>query len=231
MGSYETPSELGAHMAVDALANVAIVANSADIAQLKLSVASNTLAGVQCVAAASDETVPATLLADLTLLIIEVDPNVPASVQRFDAARAARPDLAIIVALRDASVGIVRRLVRQGVSDIATLPFDLAELDAQILDAVARVRTEQSASVRLAPLVSIVRSTGGCGTTTLATHLAAALADGGENARPCLIDLDVQFGSVATSLGADPRASVVDMIEAGARLDADCPPSAPMAQI
>ncbi len=37
----------------------------------------------------------------------------------------------------------------------------------------------------------------------------------------CLVDLDVQFGDVAFQLGLRPKLSLVDLLEAGARLDGD----------
>jgi pilus assembly protein CpaE len=37
----------------------------------------------------------------------------------------------------------------------------------------------------------------------------------------CLIDLDVQFGDIAFQLGLQPKLSLADLIEAGARLDGD----------
>ena len=63
---------------------------------------------------------------------------------------------------------------------------------------------------------------GGMGATSVLTHLAAAIADdGGCGSRVCLIDLDLQFGEVAVQMGLTPQNSVLDLLEAGERLDGD----------
>jgi len=70
--------------------------------------------------------------------------------------------------------------------------------------------------------VAVVRSAGGSGATTVITHLAAALAArAGRSKGACVIDLDIQFGNVGTSLGCAAKTTVVDLLEAGARVDAE----------
>ena len=73
-------------------------------------------------------------------------------------------------------ITLTRTLIRQGVYDVAVLPFAPDELEAQVLDAAASL-TSLDDDKELAPLITIVRSAGGCGTTTVITHLAAALAE------------------------------------------------------
>jgi pilus assembly protein CpaE len=119
-------------------------------------------------------------------------------------------------------VDAVRTLVRQGVNDVCALPFDADELSSQVLDLAAQLRDEASSEIPLAPLVSVVRSTGGSGATSVVTHLAAALAseDGGEKGA-CVIDLDIQFGNVGAALGRSSKTSVLDLLTAGERLDTE----------
>ncbi len=66
----------------------------------------------------------------------------------------------------------------------------------------------------------MVRSIGGCGATSIATHLAAELgAQETSGKGAVIVDLDMQFGSIADYLGIGQRGSILDLIEAGARLD------------
>jgi pilus assembly protein CpaE len=70
-------------------------------------------------------------------------------------------------------------------------------------------------------LVTVIKSDGGIGATSvltqIATRFAASEAKLGREA--CLIDLDVQFGDAAFQLGLAPRLSLIDLVEAGSRLD------------
>jgi pilus assembly protein CpaE len=64
---------------------------------------------------------------------------------------------------------------------------------------------------------------GGVGSTALLTQLAIRFAEreASRGREVCLVDLDVQFGDVAFQLGLQPKFSLVDLFEAGTRLDGD----------
>ena len=170
---------------------------------------------------ASDASIPADTLRGAQVLVLEVDPAIGSSLQRLSNIRAEHPDLAVIVALRDANVALVRTLIRQGVVDVAQLPFSPDNLATQILDALSS-QTEHVRSGHLGTLFTVVQATGGCGATTAITHLAEALARTNAGSRGvCLIDLDLQGGDIAAYLGVEPKATVEPLIEAGGRLDAE----------
>jgi MinD-like ATPase involved in chromosome partitioning or flagellar assembly len=67
-------------------------------------------------------------------------------------------------------------------------------------------------------IVSVFAAKGGCGKTTLATNLAVVLSAGGTR-RACLLDLDLTFGDVASSLRLEPRRSLVDAVPMTGELD------------
>jgi pilus assembly protein CpaE len=67
-------------------------------------------------------------------------------------------------------------------------------------------------------IVSVFAAKGGCGKTTLATNLAVVLTAGGTR-RVCLLDLDLTFGDVATSLRIEARRSLVDAVPHAGALD------------
>ena len=209
-------------MAVSLPADVYVVANPSEIDRLRAGSGMRRLAEFQSVALAASEPIPADVIAKAFLLVIEVDPSDRVSMRRIAQVRNARPGLPLVVALHDANVSAVRTLVRQGVNDVATIPFDLEELTSQLLDLAAQVRNDATAQLPLSPLVSVVRSTGGSGATTVVTHLAAALAaHAGRPNGTCLIDLDIQFGNVAASLGKSAKTTVIELLDAGDRLDAE----------
>lgn len=153
------------------------------------------------------------------IVVVHVDPKVPSSMRRIEQLRRSHPNLPQIVALEAADLALVRTLVRQGVADVVALPLSADEL-LQVAVAVLEVRNaEISARVKQAPLIAITRSPSASGNTTLATHLAARLASNG--LRVCLLDLDIQAGRALNLLGLESRRSLSDLLEAGARIDAE----------
>lgn len=196
-----------------------VVANAAEIERLRAASEGTSYQGSVFVPLPAGDPLPGDVLATAHVLVIEVDPENEASLRRVAGIRADRPDLAIIAAIGRADVSLVRTLVRQGITDVAQLPFDPVELATQILSA-SSTATGQSHHWNLAPLITVARSTGGCGTTTVLTHLAAALAAGDRGKQSvCLIDLDLQGGDVAAFVGETPKVTVNALLEAGNRLD------------
>ena len=166
-----------------------------------------------------EDAIPEEMVRKAMIVVIEADPASRRSMQRIGELRAARPYMPLIVALRDSDMKLVRSLVRQGVNDVVALPFELDQLSDALLDAAAGAEDPNKVDVVPAPLYAVLGSTGGCGATTVATHLAAELAsrEGG----CCLLDLDVQFGTAGSYLGVAGASSVADLLKAQARLDGD----------
>lgn len=155
-------------------------------------------------------------------MVIEVDPNDPASLDRLGNFNRAHSDVPLIAAIPEASVALTRRLVRDGVTDVIALPFQAEELLEVALNVLALRSSQVGAETGLAPMISVVRSIGGCGATSIATHLAGELASrGAARGGTVVVDLDMQFGSVADFLAADGRGTIGDLLDAGERLDED----------
>lgn len=196
-----------------------VVAGEAEIAPLRSHKAVPGLSDATFVALPPDYPLADDIVRTAQVLVLEVDPGDDYSLRRIGRVRSERPDLPIIAALRNANVSLVRTLVRQGVADVATLPFVPDELATQILDQSAR-SAEHAEPTELAPMVSVVRSTGGCGATTVVTHLAAALAED-DPGGVCVVDLDLQGGDVAAFIGETPQVTISALLDAGARLDTE----------
>lgn len=177
--------------------------------------------GLQVVTMACGEPVVRDLLRDASLVVIEIEPDDRASLQRIVDIRASLPDVPLVAAINGASVSLVRTLVREGITDVVALPFDIDELMQVALDATAR-HNASAPEQALAPLVAIARSIGGCGATSIATHLAADLAANSPGGKGTVIaDLDLQFGSVADYLGVRAHGHLGDLLDAQDRLDED----------
>lgn len=194
-----------------------VVATAAELEPLRSASAGTIYQGAVFVPLDTGAPLPGDIMATASVLVVEVEPRDPASLRRIAGIRAERPDLVILAAIAHADVALMRTLIRQGIADVIQLPFEPFELATQILSAAAAASGRER-NVEQAPMTAVVRSTGGCGTSTVLTHLAAALG-ATQSGGVCLVDLDLQGGSVASFIGQTPKATVSSLLEAGNRLD------------
>ena len=162
-------------------------------------------------------------LSSAAAAVIQVDRDQPASVKRFQALAAATKT-PLIAAAYDPPLAFVRSLIRAGARDVVPLPLEMSDLEtslAPIADSLAR--REEAEHAQNAKVVSVIKSLGGVGATSLLSQLGIRFAQ--QEARygreVCLIDLDVQFGDAAFQLGLRPNLTLTELIEAGTRLDGD----------
>ncbi len=160
-------------------------------------------------------------LAAATAAVIQVDPDTPSSIKRFQKLLQAI-DSPLIAAAYDPPLALVRSLIRAGAHDVVPLPLNIEDLEASLAPLADELTKRHLAlGSANAKLVSVMKSVGGVGATAMVSQLAIRFAES-EAARArevCLIDLDVQFGDVAFQLGLQPKLSLLDLLEAGARLD------------
>ncbi len=192
-----------------------------EIAQLD--VIGSDIAGFTLVAnpVAPGDRIPTEEVGGAKILLVELCPDDDASMDRLAKLSQAMPNGRIIALVRDPSIAVVRMLMRNGLTDVLTLPLTRDELEMALGRVRDTLQEEAGVDYELGKVVAIIPSVGGVGVTTLVTQGAALqgprdLAKGGDT---CVIDLDLQFGNAATYLGVSSTLSVADMIEAGARLD------------
>ncbi|EEB85014.1 AAA family ATPase [Roseobacter sp. GAI101] len=140
-------------------------------------------------------------------------------------------DIKVILIAEDVSPVSLHSLLRQGADEFVPYPLPEGELAA----AIERVRAEpdpvgQSATKAptLKPgadkdgaLIVVHGLAGGTGGTTMAVNLAWELANADKKNPPkvCLLDLDLQFGAVATFLDLPRREVVYDMLSETENMD------------
>jgi pilus assembly protein CpaE len=141
-----------------------------------------------------------------------------------DSMRISRPSLGIVLVRRRIDTPLLVDALRAGVREVVE-ERNLAGVN----DAVKRVRDVAAAmrqrnhgdgheEGRRGVVVTVFSAKGGCGKTTLASNLAAALADGGRR-EVCLVDLDLNFGDVAIVLQLFPAHTVADAVPLVETLD------------
>ena len=124
--------------------------------------------------------------------------------------------------------GYIGEAFQNGVDDIVAMP---SEADAALDGALARqlVFALEKAVMRrrgtAAPKEQAVRNVicvlglkGGSGKTLTSVNLAVALADAGHSV--VVMDLDLQFGDVALTMGLTPMRTIYDLVRSGGSLDA-----------
>ncbi|KAE8763447.1 AAA family ATPase [Georgenia thermotolerans] len=130
----------------------------------------------------------------------------------------------ILVSDCPAEVGLAA--MRAGVRDILTPAADATEM-RDALGRAAQLARPQTPPAGLplttdagaeGKVITVVSPKGGVGKTTVATNLAVGLARTVPHST-VLVDLDLQFGDVASALNLDPEYSLADAVHNPARRD------------
>ncbi|MBT8414036.1 MAG: AAA family ATPase, partial [Boseongicola sp.] len=130
----------------------------------------------------------------------------------------------------------LHQLLKLGASEFVPYPLP----DGALHDALERMRRTAEMASQEVPdamrtkikatgdrdgvVLPIQGLAGGTGTTTFAVNLAWELANlevDGENPRVCLLDLDLQFGSVSTYLDLPRREAVFELLQDTASMDSE----------
>ncbi len=217
MGHSDHLLDTGSDTALPLNAPVSVVAEAVHVERLKGRLDASWVADANTLQLPLTARLPVTELPHNGVIIVQVDPSVPTSMQRIAALRSARPEAALIAAMETVDLKLVRMLVREGVADVVGIPFEPEEIFQTLVAVLETTGKADEGEVELAPVIAVTRALGGAGATTVASHLAASLAEHGSSV--CLIDLDIQFGRLADVLGLKPRRNLSDLLEAGDRLD------------
>lgn len=136
-----------------------------------------------------------------------------------------RPDIKVILCVK-ASADVLGQALHAGVRDVVDpLAGDQRILEAykRATEAAARGRSHTATDNRGADAGSVVIAVaspkGGSGKTTIATNLAVGLAAEAPG-QVAIVDLDLQFGDVATALQLMPEHSIADAARTVHSLDA-----------
>lgn len=170
---------------------------------------------------------------EFVALAIDAEDDIDVVVPVIAAARTR--GIRVILVAEDLSPASLHRLLREGADEF--IPYPLPE--GEFARTVARPRGPRlvASATRKEPeadksaaagehsgvLIPVYSMAGGAGGTTLAVNLAWELATVDKDLAPrvCLIDLGLQFGSVATLLDLQRREAVLELLSSIDTLDAD----------
>ena len=161
------------------------------------------------------------LEADYDVVVIDLDPNPEEALDVVENLCGQKGSSAtVIVYSARADSELLVRCMRAGAREFLSdplLPGSVAE--ALVRASVRRdeVRRQKKATGKL---LVFVGAKGGSGVTTIASNFAVALAKQ-TSGKVALVDLDLELGDAALTLGVANKFSVLDALENQARLDSD----------
>jgi pilus assembly protein CpaE len=179
------------------------------------------MAGGASVTVMDDATAAINAAADHSLVIIDVTgpSTTAADVCRELRSRSALASIPVLCICQTDDVEERIRFLEAGADDVIAKPFDARELEARVEALGVRsttsrdlgpVSSPEAPASRPRTLVAVYSPKGGAGTTTVATNVATVMAER-RPGRVAIIDLDLQFGQVATHLNVRPRQTLADL--------------------
>jgi pilus assembly protein CpaE len=118
-----------------------------------------------------------------------------------------------LLAVGPAESKVILQALREG----ADLYLDEAELEAELLAALARFPVEEGSQAEPGRLIGLLAPSGGSGSSTLAVNVAAVLA---KQHKSCLLlDLKMTGGDLAALLDLKPTHTLAELCQNAARMD------------
>lgn len=139
--------------------------------------------------------------------IISLGANAEAAIQLIQRLSQECPSTAIISAARETSAELILQSLRAGAREFLRFPINPDEL-RMVLDRIQDFCEKQAkANKKIGQMTAVFSSKGGCGTSFIATNIAACAS-----VPTVLVDLNLEAGDLPLFLGLDPRRSIGDLI-------------------
>lgn len=164
--------------------------------------------------ASADALPPAIEKQAIDLVLANLDPSASVILSAVAGLAKQHPNIRFFAISAQTDAELILKAMRSGFSEFIRLPDETDRL-RRVIDTV---RQRPPGAGGAGKLISVVGSAGGVGCTTLAVNLAVELA--GQCSRDvALVDLDFQFGHVATMLDLEIQHSIADLCGESKSLD------------
>jgi len=161
---------------------------------------------------------------DPTVVVLGPKLATPAALALAEQFDILHPEICVVLVAR-ATPRLWEQALRAGVREIIGEGADDEELRQSLTRAGAAAARRQATSATSpepqAPrgrVITVMSPKGGAGKTTVATNLALRLAEAAPG-KVAIIDLDLQFGDVASALALGPQSTIADAARAHSKLD------------
>ena len=145
------------------------------------------------------------------LVIINLDPGAHGTLAKISHLPRQYPNISFFLMSQVLDPHLLMEAMHLGVKEFIPLPMSEQKLAA----AVERVAQTYGVHKK-ARVIHVVPTVGGCGSTTIACNIAAALA---KTAKTVLLDMDLVRGGVAGCFDARPKYTIADVMESAEKLD------------
>ena len=146
------------------------------------------------------------------LVILNLEPHGAQMLRKIGHLPRQYPNVSFFALSKTVEAGLLMEAMQLGVREFIPLPIN-EETFTTALDRVA----QQHGMGKRARVLHFIPTIGGCGSTTVACNVAAALAKSG--AKTVLVDMDLVCGGVAGYFDLRPRFTIADVMDSGDKLD------------
>lgn len=143
---------------------------------------------------------------EIVVLVLSPDPERALEVMRSNRRRTAAR---ILLVGPTTDTKLVLRALREGANEF----LDQSDLKSELTAALNRLSVDASSG----RVIALLSASGGCGCSTLAVNLAVCLAKSYQSC--AVLDLQFEFGDLATMLDVKPTYSIADLCRNVRRLD------------
>ena len=148
------------------------------------------------------------------LLVVHLDPMPEALLPIATEVASNHPHLALLAISESTDGKLILTAMRRGFREFVTKPID----EELLHEALSKIALECASQETTGKLIAVLGTSGGVGSTSLATNLAvelSAMATG----RVVVVDLDYRFGQVATLLDLSPTYTIADLAQTPEQLE------------
>ena len=145
------------------------------------------------------------------IVIVNLDPAAHEQLKKIAHLPRQFPNTSFFAMSQMLDANLLMEAMHYGVKEFIPLPI----AEEKFAAAIERVASMHGMGKK-AKLIHVVPTVGGCGATTVACNVAAALA---RNAKAALLDLDVVRGGVASYFDTRPRYTIADVMESAEKVD------------
>ena len=157
---------------------------------------------------------------DPDVVVVDLEPDLERALELVESICSQGHGLTVMVYSSNPDPELPVRCMRAGAREFLTDPVLPASASEALVRALARRGEMLRHKKAIGKLFVFAGTKGGSGVTTIASNFAVALAkESGE--KVCLIDLDLELGDVALTLGLTTKFTVLDALENANRLDSN----------